>query len=459
MPETARILIVDDEQETIHLLQTLLSSLDAEIDEAGSAEEALPMIHPDRYDLLLTDLKMDEMDGIDLMRESLRIDPDLTIIMMTGHATIATAVEAMREGAYHFLTKPFNPREVQIFVEKALGQSRLLSENRAMRKQLSEAYGLDRIIGESKAMQDLFALIRRVADSDSTVLIQGESGTGKELVAQAIHSLSPRSHENLVKVNCHTLAGNILESELFGHTKGAFTGATQERRGLFAAAHRGTILLDEIGSISQELQAKLLRVLETGEIRPVGGDETYTIDTRVLAATNQDLRNEVSEGRFREDLYYRLNVITLRVPPLREHKEDIPFLVRHFLGELTKGKNLPKFEPGFLEALSAYAWPGNVRQLRSAVERAYLLKERNVLLRKSLPPEVLVPERMETGQTLGEVLPLSLEDGERLQIEKALMNTQGHLTRAADILGISRRTLYSKIRKYDIDPRSLKNNS
>ncbi len=457
MPEPARILIVDDEPETINLLRTLLSSLQAEIDEAGSGEEALPLIQPERYDLLLTDLKMDQMDGIDLMREALRVDPNLTVIMMTGHGTISKAVEAMREGAYHFLTKPFNAREVQVFVEKALGQSRLLSENLAMRKQLREAYGLDRIVGESKAMQDLFALIRRVADSDSTVLIQGESGTGKELVAQAIHSLSPRSHENLIKVNCHTLAGNILESELFGHTKGAFTGATQERRGLFAAAHRGSILLDEIGSISQELQAKLLRVLETGEIRPVGGDETYTINTRVLASTNQDLRSEVSQGRFREDLYYRLNVITLRVPPLREHKEDIPFLVRYFLEDLAKGKNLPKFEPGFWETLSNYAWPGNVRQLRSAIERAYLLKERNVLLRKGLPPEVLVPERMDVRESVGDVLPLSLEEGERLQIEKALMTTQGHLSRAAEILGISRRTLYSKIRKYNIEPKSLKN--
>jgi two-component system response regulator HydG len=457
MRELPRILIVDDEPETVDFLRTLLASLRAEIEDAGSGEEALSMIQPGRYDLLLTDLKMGAMDGIELMREGLRIDPNLIVIMMTGYATVAAAVEAMREGAYHFLTKPFNPREVQIFVQKGLEQSRLLSENQAMRKQLQEAYGLERFVGKSKTMEDLFALIRRVADSDSTVLIQGESGTGKEIVAQAIHSLSPRAHERLVKVNCHALAASILESELFGHTRGAFTGATQERHGLFAMGHRGTILLDEIGSISQELQAKLLRVLETGEVRPAGGDDTYTIDVRVLAATNRDLAREVAEGRFREDLYYRLNVITLRLPPLREHKEDIPLLVRDFLERLCKGRNLPKFEPGFLECLLQYSWPGNVRQLRSAVERAYLLKERNTLLRKGLPPEILVPERMEATAPTGEVLPLSLEEGERLQIEKALTTTDGHLTRAASLLGISRRTLYSKIKKYGIDPKRLRN--
>lgn len=456
MDESTRILIVDDEPETIHLLKTLLASLHVKIEDAGSGEEALPLIRPRRYDLLLTDLKMGGMDGIELMREALRIDPNLIVIMMTGYATIAGAVEAMREGAYHFLTKPFNPREVQIFVGKGLEQSRLLSENQVMRRQLQEAYGLERFVGKSKIMEDLFALIRRVADSDSTVLIHGESGTGKELVAQAIHSLSPRAHEHLVKVNCHALAANILESELFGHTRGAFTGATQERRGLFAMAHRGTILLDEIGRVSQELQAELLRVIETGEVRPVGGDHTYTIDVRVLASTNRDLTREVAEGNFREDLYYRLNVITLRVPPLREHKEDIPLLVHHFLRHFSKGKNLPKFEPGFLESLLQYSWPGNVRQLRSAMERAYLLKERNVLLRKGLPPEILVPERMRVMAPAGEVLPLSLDEGERLQIEKALATTNGHLTRASDLLGISRRTLYSKIRKYGIDPKSLR---
>ncbi|MFH1742622.1 MAG: sigma-54 dependent transcriptional regulator [bacterium] len=455
MAEPARILIVDDEPETINLLKTLLVSLRAEMDEANSGEEALPMVRSGRYNLLITDLKMGGMDGIELMREALRIDPNLIVIMMTGFATIASAVEAMREGAYHFLTKPFTPREVQIFVEKGLAQSRLLTENREMRKQLQEVFGLEQIIGKSKTMEDLFALVRRVADSDSTVLIQGESGTGKELVAQAIHSLSARAHERLVKVNCHALAANILESELFGHTRGAFTGATQDRRGLFAMAHRGTILLDEIGSVSQELQAKLLRTLEIGEIRPVGGDTTYTIDARVIASTNQDLPQEVEEGNFREDLYYRLNVITLTVPPLRQHKEDIPLLVKHFVEQLCKGKNLPKCEPGFLECLVQYFWPGNVRQLRSAIERAYLLREQNILLRAGLPPEILVPERMEMDFSIGQVLPLSLEEGERRQIEKALATTNGHLTRAADLLGISRRTLYTKIRKYEIDSKNL----
>ncbi len=455
MTDPSRILIVDDEPGTIHLLKTLLEPLRVESDEAYSGEEALPMIHPAKYSLLITDLRMGDMDGIALMREALRIDPNLIVIMMTGHATIAAAVEAMREGAYHFVTKPFNAREVLVFVEKGLKQSRLLTENYEMRRQLQEAQGLDPIIGKSKTMETLFALIRRVADSESTVLIQGESGVGKELVAQAIHTLSPRSHERLVKVNCHALASNILESELFGHTRGAFTGATQERRGLFANAHRGTILLDEIGSVSQELQAKLLRTLETGEIRPVGGDDTYHIDVRVLAATNQNLLKEIESGSFREDLYYRLNVITLTVPPLRDHKEDIPILVQHFLEILCKGKTPPKCEPGFLEFLMGYSWPGNVRQLRSAIERAYLLREQNLLQRKSLPPEILAPERMATDLSAGEILPLSLEEGERRQIEKALLTTKGHLSRAAELLGISRRTLYSKVRKYNIDCKNL----
>lgn len=467
MAEKNNILIVDDEPDVAHLLETILAPLKLSAAIANSGEEALDGFQAGRFQLMLTDLNMPGMNGLELMSRVLEIDPAIQVIVMTGDAqkaTIDTACQAVRDGAYHFFTKPFNnPRQVQVFVEKALNQYALLHENLSLREELNSHYGLENIIGKSKPMENLCNLIRRVAGSDCTVLILGESGVGKELVAQALHSLSPRARHRLVKVNCHTLAESMLESELFGHAKGSFTGATVERAGLFAAAHHGTILLDEIGDISPELQAKLLRVLETGEIRQVGSDVVRTVAVRVLASTNRNLDKAVREGRFREDLYYRLNVMQIAVPSLRDRLEDIPALVAHFLQSIMGDKPLPRFEPGFLELLMQYDWPGNVRQLRSALERAMLLREGETLYRRHLPHEILTPERLRRAapEEMPEkivppvpVLPLSLEEGEKLQIEKALVTTQGHLSRAAQLLGISRRTLYTKVRRYNLDPKA-----
>ena len=468
MSEHPSILIVDDEPDVAQLLETILSPLKLNLVKAESGEEALEAFAPGRFHVLMTDLNMPGMDGLELMRKTLTLDPALQVILMTGDAqkaTLDTACEAVREGAFHFFAKPFkNPRQVLVFVEKALGHRALIAENLSLREELDSHYDLENLIGKSKCMEDLCSLIRRVAASDTTLLITGESGCGKELVAQAIHNLSPRSKQRLVKVNCHTIADSMLESELFGHAKGAFTGATAERAGLFAAADGGTILLDEIGDISPELQAQLLRVLETGEIRKVGSDEVNTVNVRILASTNRNIQAAVSEGRFREDLYYRLNILQIHVPPLRDRIEDIPALVAHILEKRTGGKTPPRFEPGFIELLMHYDWPGNVRQLRSALERAYLLREDKTLYRRHLPQEILTPERVRRAapeempeNIMPEVplLPLSLEEGEQLQIEKALVATGGHLTRAAELLGISRRTLYTKVRRYNLDPRAL----
>ncbi len=468
MATDPKVLIVDDEPDVSTLLTTILAPLQLEMTSVQSGEEALELLGPGRFPVLMTDLNMPGIDGLELMEKALEIDPAIQVIIMTGDArkaTLDTACEAVRSGAYHFFAKPFdNPRQIQVFVEKALGHHALIAENQSLRVELNTHYGLENMVGKSKVMEDLFGLVKRVSVRDSTLLITGESGVGKELVAQALHSLSPRAKQNLIKVNCHALAGSMLESELFGHTKGAFTGATAERAGLFASAHRGTILLDEIGDISAELQGKLLRVLETGEIRKVGSDEIKTVDVRILASTNRDLAQAVKDGDFREDLYYRLNVVEIKIPTLRARLEDIPALAAHFLERICKGKDKPRFEPGFIEMLMHYDWPGNVRQLRSALERAYLLSENNTLLRRHLPAEILTPERMRKAAP-GElpeniapeipILPLSLEEGEKLQIEKALVSTGGHLSRAAELLGISRRTLYTKVRRYDIDPKSV----
>lgn len=468
MNERPQVLIVDDEPDVASLLIAILEPLELDIRTAESGEEALGLFQPGEFALVMTDLNMPGIDGRELMRRVLKRDPAVQIVIMTGDAqktTLDMACETIREGAFHFFAKPFrNPRQIQVFVELALRHRGLVRENLSMRAELRSYHGLENMVGKSQAMERFKTMLRRVADSDSTVLITGESGVGKELAAQAIHGLSPRAKRTLVKINCHTLADSMLESELFGHTKGAFTGATAERSGLFAAADGGTILLDEIGGVTERLQSKLLRVLETGEVRKVGSDEVRVVDVRVLASTNRSLSEAVKDGLFREDLFYRLNVLELSTPPLRERLEDISALATHFLEKLSHDREAPQFEPGFVEMLMQYDWPGNVRQLRSALERAYLLREANTLYRRHLPPEILSPERMRKAAP-GEaseraipetpLLPLSLEDGEKMQIEKALTTTSGHLTKAAELLGISRRTLYTKVRRYGLDPKAI----
>lgn len=436
------VLVVDDEKEMCDLIADFLGREGYEVETAQSGSAAMARLREQDFDVVVTDLRMAGMDGLDLLREIKRLKPDLPVILITAFGTIDLAIEAMKAGAFYFVTKPFKMRQLEALVAKAAEQSRLVLENLRLRREVQGYYEPGRIIGQSKAMREIFRLIDLVADSMSNVLIVGESGTGKEMIARAIHFRSRRASGPFVPVNCSAIPEGLLESELFGHTRGAFTGAYTSRKGLFLEASGGTIFLDEIGDMGLGLQAKLLRVLQDRMVRPVGSNKSYPVDARVIAATHRDLKAMVREGTFREDLYYRLNVIPVRIPPLSERVEDIPLLVDHFLEKYAKamGKPRKRITARAVAALQQRSWEGNVRELENIVERLVVLTPGDTIDVGDLP-YAIAAEAAHFDMQRPEELP-TLEEMERRYVLQVLDRTGGNKEKAAKILGINRRTLY-----------------
>jgi DNA-binding NtrC family response regulator len=449
MAGKARILVIDDEKHQRDILQMILDSEGYETVTAGNGRQALQAVQAQAFDLALTDLKMPDMNGIEVLRDLIKVQPSLCVILMTAHGSIDSAVEAMRHGAFDYLTKPLEREQLLLVLGRALERTRLLRENRMLQEQLRDRFRIDNIVGAHGSMQDVFRVVHKVAASSTTVLIYGESGTGKELVARALHHQSERRDRPFYAVNIAALPESILEAELFGYEKGAFTGADGRKIGLFEQASGSTLFLDEVGDLKRDLQVKLLRTLQEREILRVGGTERVKVDARIITATNQDLERAVAEGRFREDLYYRLNVIPVVLPPLRDRRTDIPLLVDHFLRKYSEGRTPKPVREEALKILMAYDWPGNVRQLESVLERAVLLSEGDSLGPEDLPAAVrarinttadpIAIEIPETG--------IDIEGVERSLILKALEKAQGNVTRAARLLGLTRRTLQYRLEK------------
>ncbi len=444
-----RILVVDDEEIVRESLSGWLQKDGYTVESAPDGPQAIEKVRREPWSTLLVDLKMPGMDGLAVLAEVKALQPETAVVIMTAYATIDTAVLAMKSGAYDYLVKPFDPEELTHMMRKIVEGQALARENAVLRKVLKREYRFRDLVSKSPGMQALFALARTAAASPSTILILGESGTGKEVLARAIHAESPRRAAPFVPVSCAALTETLLESELFGYERGAFTGATARRSGKFEAAHRGTLFLDEIGDVSSKLQMDLLRVLEDRRFFRVGGTEAVDVDVRIVAATNRDLRKAVAEGAFREDLFYRLNVIVLTLPPLRERKEDIPLLAQHFLEQLSVelGRKLDGLTTDAMDALLLHDWPGNVRELRNVLERAVVVASGQLVQVKDLGLAPLRPASDSPSQPDG--LP-SLEDLERQHVGRVLQATGGNVSQAARILGIDRVTLYSKIKKYGL---------
>jgi two-component system NtrC family response regulator len=451
----ARILVVDDDASLRRVLEYNLAEEGYEVTAAGSGEEALSLLERERFDLVVTDIKMPGMDGMDLLRRVKDSSPDTQVVMITAFGTIEMAVEAMKAGAFEYITKPFNRDELKLTARKALRFRTLETENLRLKKEVSRKFGFENIVGDSVRMQEVFRLVEKVADSDVSVLVTGESGTGKELVAKAIHYRSYRSEKPFVAINCAAIPRELLESELFGHKKGAFTGAVRDKKGKFEDAGGGTLFLDEIGELPVELQAKLLRAVQEREITPVGGSAPVRFDARIISATNRDLEAEIAQGRFREDLYYRLAVVPVRLPSLRERPEDIPLLVRHFLEKLGGGARI-SISPEALEALGNYHWKGNVRELENTLERLVILRETDRIRLEDLPESL----RSGGGRVQAEgrdgfsfVLPsggISLEEAEKALIIEALERNGWNQTKAAQFLRIPRHILLYRMEKFGI---------
>jgi len=444
-----RVLVVDDERRQRDILQMILESEGYETTAAGNGRQALLAARSQPFDVVLTDLKMPDMSGIELLSELLASQPGLCVTLMTAHGTIDSAVDAMKKGAFDYLTKPLEKDEVLVVLRRAMERSHLVRENRMLKEQLRERFRVRNIVGAHGSMQDVFRIVHKVAASTSTVLIYGESGTGKELVARALHHESDRKTRPFYAVNVAALPESILEAELFGHEKGAFTGAEARKIGLFEQASGSTLFLDEVGDLKRDLQVKLLRALQEREILRVGGTERVPIEVRIVAATNQDLEKAVREGRFREDLYYRLNVIPIVLPPLRDRRTDIPTLVDHFMAKYADAAKGKRMSEAALAVLSGYDWPGNVRQLESVIERTLLLSEGDVIVPQDLPAAV----RAGIGTVRGPMdfdIPdsgLDLDQLERGLILKALEKAAGNVSRAARLLGLTRRTLQYRMEK------------
>ncbi len=449
MNQSANILIVDDQQSILDVLSIMFKREGYEVLTALSGPEALDIVRNDSVDLTIADIKMMPMDGIALLEGIKEIDPEIVVVMMTAYASIQTAIDAMKKGAFEYVIKPFKMDELRLLVRRGLEQRSIIEENRNLKHQIQQKYTFDRLIGSSRQMQELFSLIRKVAPTDSTILIYGESGTGKELVARAIHYNSKRRDKAFEPINCAALPEPLLESELFGHVKGAFTGAYVDKQGLFVAADKGTIFLDEISAMSTAMQSKLLRVLQEKEIKRVGDNQQRKIDVRVVAATNENLVECVRKGTFREDLYYRLSVIPVEVIPLREKREDIPLLARHFLDEQNKktGKNR-KISPEAVSVLMSHDWPGNIREIENVIERATTLCEGDVILPEDLPPRLL---NGSNGAAADKTLKTVVRDSERKHIRNMLRQTQGDKKKAAEILSISIPSLYRKLDQLGIN--------
>ncbi len=444
-----KILVVDDEASQRELLEMVLVEEGYAVETAGSGEEAVEKVQKNFYNIVIMDLKMAGIGGLEALKHIKEISQAIQVLIVTAYASVDSAVDAMRSGALNYLTKPVDLDELKILVEKTMEVSDLAVENESLRAQLTSSLQISDIIGNSSKIMELFETIRMVAPTEATVLILGESGTGKELVADAIHHNSPRASNPLIKVNCAALPESLLESELFGHEKGSFTGAVSRREGRFKLADSGSLFLDEIGEMSFTLQAKLLRVIQDKTFERVGGTETIAVDVRLIVATNKDLDNEVKEGRFREDLFYRLNVIPITLPPLRERREDIPVLAEHFLTIISERnkKGLRGFSPSAMDLLTRNQWKGNVRELENVVERAVIMTRGELVQPEDLPANLRPGESEEPiGVTPGR--PLS--EVEKEAIIKTLELTGGNRTEAAKLLGIGRRTLQYKLKEYGL---------
>ncbi len=439
-----KVLVVDDERPTRLLMEKELPRTGFAVTCSESGEEALEQLGVREFDVILLDLKMPGIGGMEALRRIRDSGTSAEVVVLTGHPDVDSAIKAMKLGAFDYLTKPFKLTEVEEVLWRAAERKRLKQENMALRRMVSQREPAPLIVGQGQAITSLLATVQRIAPSDANVLIQGESGTGKGLVAKAIHAASPRATGPFLVINCSGFQDQLLESELFGHEKGAFTGATSAKQGLFEVAEGGTLLLDEVGEMSPAMQAKLLQVLDTREMRRVGGTRVHRVDARIIAATNKDLAQEVKANRFREDLYYRLNVVSLTLPSLRERKEDIPLLVEHFLRQFrVTGQKAKTISPGALQSLVDYPWPGNVRELANTIERLMILAPGDVIGPEELPPDIRLPGAPAAG-------PASLAEMERLHLTRVLAHTRGRKMQAARLLGIDLKTLNSKIKRYNI---------
>ncbi len=459
-----RILVVDDEMIVCESCKRILEE-EYEVETALSGKEAFEKMKANPFDIVITDLKMPGIDGMEVLRTFRKEYPDSIIIMITGFSTVETAVEAIKLGAFDYIPKPFTPDEVSIVVKKAIEKKSLMLENVYLRQELQEKYGFHNIVGKSKKMQEIYRVIAKVAMTDSTVLIYGQSGTGKELIARAIHFNSPRREKQFVPVDCAVLSENLLESELFGHVRGSFTGAVTTKPGLFEVADGGTVFLDEVGNISLSIQAKLLRVLQEREFTPVGGTKAKKVDIRLIAATNKDLEKMIKEETFREDLYYRLNIVPIYLPALRERPEDIPLLAVHFLKKYAEemGKAIKGFTPEAMEKLMRYPWPGNVRELENVIERTVVMiddemvRVEHLILPGQQEKEILENQIPMTSEELKEVKKQvrekAVEEIERAFVLNALERHQWNVTRTAEEVGMLRPNFQALMRKYNLRAR------
>ncbi len=449
---TEKILIVDDDENLLEVLKMRLESAGYDVFTAPHEKEALDLVQKNDLSLSIIDLQLAERDGISLMEDIHRINPEIPVIILTAYGTIESAVDAMKKGAYSYLTKPFDPRELLMQIEKALEKRRLTSEVRRLQGLIEEQYKFENIIAKSEKMRQILYQVSRIASTDSTVLIQGESGTGKELIARAIHLASQRRNGPFIAINCAALPETLLESELFGYERGAFTGAIRSTKGLFTQAHGGTVFLDEIGNMPMSIQAKMLRVLQDRQFYPLGSKRPVEVDVRVITATNMDLEREVREGRFREDLYYRIHVIPIRIPPLRERKEDIPALVNHFIKKFNQRmkKNVRGVSPKAMQKLMAHDWPGNVRELENTIEFAMAMTEHDIIHEDLiLQTKGVIPEPIKTLKEAREAF-------EREYLIHVLSMVNGNVSRAAEIAGRYRADFYALLRKYNIKPELFK---
>ena len=450
------VMVVDDDKGHRTMLRTLLSGWGYAVAEADDGSTAIETVREKPFDLVLMDIRMIKMSGLEALSEIKALNPAIPIIIMTAYSSVETAVEALKNGAYDYLTKPLDFDVLRFSMERAMDHTHLKQENRLLKASLGEHFDQQNIIGNSPPMVRLFETIAQVAPSEATVLITGESGTGKELIAGAIHYNSERKEGPFVKVNCAALTETLLESELFGHEKGAFTGAHRRKDGQFSLAHRGSLFLDEVSEMPLSMQVKLLRVIQEREFIRVGGEEVIKVDVRIIAATNKDLAGEIAAGRFREDLFYRLNVVTLLIPSLRQRKDDIPLLAQHFLTSFAakNRKTIKGFTPRAMARLTAYDWPGNVRELMNAVERMVVLSRTDYVDEPDLPPSILEQKDPSNQRESMAEFPadLPLEEVEKASILKTLESTGGNKSEAARRLGITRRTLHKKLKKYGVMP-------
>jgi DNA-binding NtrC family response regulator len=450
MKSTDTILVVDDELNTREGLKAALEDEGYLVLTAATGEIAKKILTQRKINLIITDLKMPGIDGLEILKFARQLAPETAIIIITGFGTIETAVKAMKDGAYDFLTKPIDIDKLSALVEKALMTQKLLLENIYLKEKLRNRYRFEQIIGKSRQMRETLELIEQVAPSKTTILLEGESGTGKELFANAIHQQSPRSEKPFIKVNCAALSEGILESELFGHVKGAFTGAYENKKGRFELAHQGTLFLDEVSAIPPHIQVKLLRVLQEREFERVGGQKTISVDVRLVVATNSNLAEAVKQGLFREDLYYRLNVINIHLPPLRERKEDIPLLVEYFIDQFSRenNKDVHNISPDALELLINYDWPGNIRELHNCIESSVVRTKSKTISLLDLPPHIR-HSRYQSEPQIALTIGTTMAEIEKQAILKTLAATRGNKLKAAQLLQIGVKTLYRKLNRYN----------